>query len=70
METPPTALPPSYSSATLGDVSEPGRLAYSGFHGRCQYLDHPNLVGQVDVQMAECDETNNITVFALTLGCT
>lgn len=33
---------------------------------------HPYLVGQLDVfgEMAECDETNNISVYALTLGCT
>ena len=56
----------------FGPYLNPGASHILDFMVDVNYLDHPNLVGQVDVlgEMAECDETNNITVFALTLGCT
>ncbi|MCB0584535.1 MAG: VCBS repeat-containing protein, partial [Phaeodactylibacter sp.] len=68
---------PSSSFATqlqfgnFGPYLNPGEAQVLDFYVNVNYLNHPSLVGQVDVfgEMAECNEDNNIMVLPLILGC-
>ena len=73
MATPPPRTPRKQGSETSeGTYLKYWRVVVLNINVDPNYNNYPYFVGQVDFfdEIAECDETNNISVFALTLGCT